>query len=191
LYAGGDLQASEAREVAEHLSGCPACRDDLAKLTAGVAALNAAGVDESMLPADDPTYWHELEGKLRARAIDVEHLRTTHAWWRRAPRLLAQAAVVLIAAGAVLWFILTQQTPPEHVEQPEVVTYTRDAPRPRYPLIVVLPARGMHRQVEVTTAAADDNETDYSDFGLIRRAGEIRRLRNSVVPATYEDDGPF
>jgi len=188
LYAGGDLDADEAREVEGHLSACETCRAEFDALKGTIALLGTVSVREEDLPARDETYWLELDSKLRERALDVEHLSAAGSWWLRTSRLLAQAAVVLIAAGVVVHFSMFGQGPSQEPVRKTVLTHER--PKSRRPVIVVIQTPASRDRGEFTTVSAEDNGVDFSDFGSIRRSGELRRLQDAVIPAVADDE-PF
>ena len=111
LYAGGDLPAKDVGKVEEHLAACEACRSLLADLQAGIGVLRESVCTEHMLPADDASYWHDVESKLRGRALAMESLSSRGSWRAWAPRIAAQAAVVLIVAGVVVWLATLERQP--------------------------------------------------------------------------------
>ena len=181
LYAGGDLPAREAGRLKEHLAGCEACRTQLEGLRRSVAALNQAALTEEMLPAEDPAYWQEVETKLRGRRLEVERLSDAGSWWVYVPRVLAQAAVVLVAAGVVVWFAMFLQQPIATEEAPTLEV----KPRPM-PLIVFVPRQDDAR-TEVTALPASADVV-YSDFNHVVRPDEIRRFQKQFMPPAFEDD---
>ena len=188
LYAGGDLAAARAEEVRRHLAGCEACRGELERLRQGIHVLGNAALTEEMLPADDPAYWHELEGKLRGRELAAERLSTGGSWWVQLPRVLAQAAVVLAAAGAVLWFTTLRERPAE-TETPTVL-----GPRQRdLPVVLFVRPASPYQQAartEVYALTGDDNEVNFSDFGHVVHPGEMRRLGQQILPVVAEEQDP-
>ncbi|HUW57262.1 MAG TPA: zf-HC2 domain-containing protein [Planctomycetota bacterium] len=188
LYAGGDLAAPEAEQVREHLAHCKACRTRLEGLREGIAALNRAAVTEEMLPEDDVAYWHEVEGKLRGRELAVEQLSSSGSWWVRVPRVLAQAAVVLAAAGAVLWFTTFRQLPVE-TERPAALPPVQ-ADQQVYVFYRHASPYQQAARTEVYAVPEGDNEVSYSDTGHVVRPAEIRRLRQLILPVAVEEEDP-
>ncbi len=185
LHAGGDLPAKEAETVKEHLADCEVCRTRLEGLRRSMAALKRATVTEEMLPAEDPAYWQEVETKLRGRQLEVERLSDAGSWWVHVPRVLAQAAVVLAAAGVVVWFAMFVQQPIATEEAP-----TLPAERSPMPLVVFVRPSSPHQQdarAEVTVLPASADVV-YSDFNHVVRPGEIRRLQRQFMSPPFEDD---
>jgi predicted anti-sigma-YlaC factor YlaD len=185
LYAGGDLDARDARSVEEHLAVCPECRQELDELRSALAALNEARCTEEMLPIRDRAYWLEVESKLRERALGVERLSLGRAWWVKAPAVLAQAALVLAVAGAVAWFAVHQGPSTTETTTPAAALDPKAAP-----VIVFYSPNGSSRQTEVSPLPAG-SDVSYSDFNHVVYPREIRRFSEMVVPAaaTMEDLG--
>jgi predicted anti-sigma-YlaC factor YlaD len=179
LYAGGDLaRAEDVREVESHLTECTACASELNALRRSMRALAVASASEEMLPAADPEYWHEVDSKLRERALGVDRLRLDRAAWRSVPALLAQAALILIVAGAVVWFASMQ---PAGI-----------APQESQASYVVLVNQPDRSSVEVSPVPSG-GDVLYSDFNHVVRPDDVERFRDQVLPASYVEDisGPF
>ncbi len=188
LYAGGDLvDARDVREVESHLGECGACRADLEALRRSVDALRESAVTDATLPADDPGYWHEVESKLRERALGVDQLRLGRAGWRSVPAVLAQAAMVLVVAGAAAWVLARQGEPAKPDRTP--VTAKLDTLEP--PVVVLVRAPDRYAGVDVTPLPAG-GDVIYSDFNHVIRPGDAQRVRDQVMPVVYAGtDGPF
>lgn len=186
LYVGGDLPASDARKVKEHLADCEACRALLASLARCTDALREAAWTEEMLPAEDASYWHEVEGRLRGRTLGAGRLSSGGSRWLRMPGLLAQAAVVLLVATAMVWFTSSRDAQPPDAEQ---ATAFHVQPR-QTPVVVFLRSANPYRQAEVRGLMTDDDEVIFSDFNHIVSPGEIRRFRERFRPVSAEEEHP-
>ena len=193
LYAGGDLPAPEAEKVTEHLAHCEACRALLDGFRDGIVALNRTALTEEMLPPADFADWHAVESKRRGRELAMERLSAAGSWWTRVPRVLAQAAVVLAAAGAVLWFTALRQQPVDTGPTAVLPPQRRDLPI----VVFVRPASPYHAnpyqqaaRTEVYVVPEGDNETMFSDTGHVVRPGEIRRLKQQILPVVAEEENP-
>jgi anti-sigma factor RsiW len=189
LYAGGDLLPPEREEVAGHLASCQACRTELENLRRALLALKEAACTEEMLPGDDASYWSEVEARLRGRTLHVERLSTKGWRWWNSPALLAQAAVVLLVAGAVAWLVMLPQQPVQHISQgPE----TPFSPR-KLPVVVLVRPSAAARQAEVFKLPTEETDVTYSDFNHILRPDEVRRIREQILPAAFDEgtEGKF
>ncbi|HUU43626.1 MAG TPA: zf-HC2 domain-containing protein [Planctomycetota bacterium] len=193
LYAGGDLEAERVREVEGHLHACEACRRELEGLRSVIGLLQGVAVREEELPESDPMYRVEIDGRLRERALDAEHLSSSGSWWLRTSKVLAQAAVVLLTAAAVVYFATSGQEAPAPPGGSPVLSYEPPPTRTssKAPVIVLIHPPGSRSRGEFTTVAAEDEDVDFSDFGTIRRPGELRRLHDAIVPAVAEEQEPF
>ena len=185
LYAGGELDARDARSVEEHLRVCAECRKELDGIRSALGALKDAACTEEMLPSQDRSYWLELESRLRERALGVERLSLGGSWWVKAPALFAQAALVLVVAGAVAWFAVHQPASTVAPPAPRAAIEPEAAP-----VIVFYSPNGSSRQAEVSPLPAD-SDVSYSDFNHVVNPREMRQFRDMVVPAaaTMEDLG--
>ena len=86
LYAGGDLSASDAAPLAQHLAECVECSAFAADLSSSLDLLRSAHTESI------------ADGHFTAvRARVLEKLaRETRPWWRQRPAFVAVAAAVLI-----------------------------------------------------------------------------------------------
>jgi anti-sigma factor RsiW len=183
LYAGGDLAPRDAAKVEAHLVGCESCRAGLEGFRRAREVLKSADCTEESLPAEDTSYWHEVEGKLRGRTLAVERLSAGGPWWLRLPKLAAQAAVVLLVAAALVWISTLDR---EQAEKPLKSSHLVLERRPS-PIVVLVRPSSPYRQAEAFALPIADNEVNYSDFNHVVSPGEIRRLRQQVLPASAED----
>lgn len=185
LYVGGDLvSTAEVREMESHLAECPACREEAETLRRSLAALRVSAVTEDMLPASDPDYWHEVESKLRERALGVDQLRLGRPGWRTVPAMLAQAALVLVVAGLFAW-ALSRQDVPQRTPAPTLAKAPVETRRP--PVVVVLRRQTPYgNEVSPLPAGSD---VLYSDFNHVVQPDEARRVRDQVMSASWTDDG--
>ena len=104
LYAGGDLSEEEQTGVHEHLVKCQTCRAELDGMKKTISLLNSVGLPDDALPDEDPSYWHEVESKFRARSHDIARLSERTSWQFRFSGSFAQAAAILLVAGAVIFY---------------------------------------------------------------------------------------
>ena len=186
LYVGDDLvSTSDVREMEAHLAECSACRAEAEALRRSLAALRASAVTEEMLPAADPHYWHEVESKLRERALGVDKLRLGRPGWRSVPAMLAQAALVLVVAGLFAWALSRQDVPQRATAPPTLAKAAVETRRP--PVIVVLRRQTPYgNEVSPLPAGSD---VLYSDFNHVVQPDEARRVRDQVMSASWTDDG--
>ena len=183
LYAGGDLPAKDVGTLEQHLAACEACRSLLEGLQASIGVLRQSAYTEEMLPAQDASYWHDLERKLRGRALAMESLSSRGSWRAWAPRIAAQAAVVLLVAGVVVWLATLERQPAGGTaEAPTVRFEPREAP-----IVYYLRRRSPYRLAEVTAPPTGDNEVQYSDFGHVVSPREIREYTQEILPASSEE----
>jgi len=183
LYAGGDLPAKDVGKVEEHLAACEACRKLLEDLRAGIGVLRESACTEEMLPAEDPSYWQEVESKLRGRALAMESLSSRGSWRAWLPRIAAQAAVVLVVAGVVVWLATLERQPAGGTaEAPTVRFESREAP-----IVYYLRRRSPYRLAEVMAPPIGDNEVQYGDTGVVVSPREIREYTQQILPASAEE----
>ena len=186
LYVGGDLaSAADVREVESHLAECPACRAEAEALRRSLEALRASRGDGGMLPEQDPDYWHEVESKLRERALGVDKLRLGRPGWRTVPAMLAQAALVLVVAGLFAW-VISRQDVPRRARPPH--TLAKASPRPAgrrssWCCVVRRPTatRSPRSRPEATCSTAISTTSSSPDEAL--------RVRDQVMSASWTDDG--
>jgi len=183
LYAGGDLASGDAAKLEAHLVGCESCRAELEGFRRTIGVLKSASCTEESLPAEGTSYWHEVESKLRGRTLAVERLSAGGPWWLRLPTLAAQAAVVLLVAGALVWVSTL------HREQAE--TSAKSSPlaleRRPAPIVFLVRPSSPYRQAEAFALPLTDNDVIFSDFNHVVSPGDIRRLRQQILPAAAED----
>ncbi|MGH2561826.1 MAG: anti-sigma factor [Thermomicrobiales bacterium] len=117
LYALGALDDAEARSVAAHLEGCPACRKDLAHAETTVAQMPLALATASRLELPPDLRTRVLASATeasRAPSGAVASVPTLHpastpsvAWFNR--RRLAVAAAVVIMVASLGWSVRLSQ----------------------------------------------------------------------------------
>jgi anti-sigma factor RsiW len=98
-YLAGELSAERRREFADHLSGCPTCRDSVASLESLLT--EARGMRRPVEPASDlwPGVLSRIEPTARRTARSSSRIRRPAVW---AP-VLAAAAVVLLVVVTGPW----------------------------------------------------------------------------------------
>lgn len=182
LHAGGDLTSADAAKVEAHLADCESCRAELEGYRRMMEALQRAGCTEESLPAEDASYWHDLDRRLRGRTAAVERL-SAGGWWFRLPRVALQAAVVVLVAGALVWLgTLDHGASPKAAKSPQLVL------EPGHKPVAVL-VRQPNRQAEAFVLPLTDNDTMYGDTGHVVSPGDIRRFSQQVLPASAEQIG--
>jgi predicted anti-sigma-YlaC factor YlaD len=96
-YVNGELSPGESSRVAEHLLGCPACRNEFDLIKLGVKM--AEQLPQFTAPDE---LWTELEA---SRSLLPERARVGHARsniWR--PQFAAAACLILFMAVVATWF---------------------------------------------------------------------------------------
>ncbi len=178
LDAGGDLPAPDAERLERHLSSCGGCRRFAAEMRdsqQAVALLADAPVDGEVLAAIRAGVLREVERS--------EHRRRSTPF-RLPPRVLALAAALAVALGALLLLrsgersettetprvvatrpVLqpvpteplpaTPATPNRAVPDQEPIETAGDAPEPRPPVTVSREIRVAAAQVPAVTAAVE------------------------------------
>lgn len=104
-YLEGELEPELARRVEQHLESCPVCRAEYKSLLEVKQVL--AGAKESAVDQPPESFWQEnLQAVARAtyqQDSSSESVRNVLSFpWFSRPRVLAAAAVVLIALAGVL-----------------------------------------------------------------------------------------
>ena len=115
LEVGGDLPTADAEQLAEHLGTCAHCRrfaEGMRQSQQAVALLADAPVDEEILTT------------VRARVLHEIGSRSAVLPFRLRPRMLALAAALAVALGALL--LLRSSGPAQPIEEVEA-----PSPRPR------------------------------------------------------------
>lgn len=112
-FADGELAESDRNAVAEHVTGCAEC-------SSVVSGLRDLLADAAALPASIEPPSH-LWQAVRGRTISPRPSRAMMLWELRTP-LAAAAAVLIVAASAITWWI----APTERGSQ----TVTASAPAP-------------------------------------------------------------
>ncbi len=86
-FADGELPAAEARRVAEHLAGCPACRQRLTALRQSLAAAQEV--------------WQSAAAELINTGPQAR--RPARRWWPRAGIGVAAAFLLLVLTRFTVW----------------------------------------------------------------------------------------
>jgi hypothetical protein len=127
-YLDGSLDSATKAEVDAHLVSCPVCRDELAALQSILA--DARALPRSVMPSRD--LWNGIESRLGSVSPSRRPERSEGAargavlpFTRRyrAP-LLAAAAVLLLAGGALIGRLLQSATPSNSTFALEQKRYT-------------------------------------------------------------------
>ena len=95
-YADNDLSAADAARVAAHLSGCPACTESLARLTAIHSLL------VGLAPSDSDKVEASRERVFRRFRVRAASPARRFPWRLAAPMLAAAAAALLLIAWPTL-----------------------------------------------------------------------------------------
>jgi hypothetical protein len=102
LWAGGDVEGSEAAGVEQHTADCAGCREFAAGIAADLAALRADPITAADLAAVRTRVLAEIEARRRP-------------WWRGA------WAWALAGAAAAVIAVLVRTPPPGPVPKPPLV----------------------------------------------------------------------
>ena len=149
-HVDGTLGAAEADEVAAHLAGCPACREDEAALREILRL--AAGVPREMAPPRD--LWPGIAARLQTVRPAIP------AW-----RLAVAAALLVAASSAVTWVLVAPDTP---------VADATPEPFAEPPTSAAVPVS--HRADETTFVAAAEELQDALDQRWDDLAPETRAV---------------
>lgn len=123
-YPDGDLPAWGKRWLKSHVSGCSACRQELAELRQVIAAIEATPVAD---PA--PEFWGEFSRDLHLKLVQAAQQgqaapEATRSRWFRLPYLLGAPAV-----AALLLYVAVQFTGPgAPIQNQAVVMHTPGPP---------------------------------------------------------------
>jgi len=136
LAAGSDLPTRLGSRLAAHLERCPACRKELETLRRALEELKTLAREEGRLE------WPESEWRAVMQRLGPakERKRRLSAFVFRRPAWLWQVSLVLVAAAAALWLLLSERPDPEHssfppsgqnaaVVGPEEATFPAPVPR--------------------------------------------------------------
>jgi len=90
------LEHSASSEIANHLSACAACRDELASLRDVWEAVATAPV-----PEPSPLFWDHFSARVREATAAVPV--TSESWWSMRRFVWALAPALLIVAAGLVW----------------------------------------------------------------------------------------
>ena len=89
-YVDGELSQREMNEIAEHVAGCPRCREMCAALKESLELVEKL--------------WEDSEKEATSSALQQGR---KHPWGQKILRVAVAAGLVLLLGGAVIWQILT------------------------------------------------------------------------------------
>jgi anti-sigma factor RsiW len=95
-YLRGELAAADARRMAAHLAGCPACRESLEASRELLSRLRET------VPAPPPVQWARYRAELATKLEHHRQRRGAGAWWRPVP---LTASAVLAGILVLLAFV--------------------------------------------------------------------------------------